>query len=384
MPLTRFEEHLSALKNKHLYRTITDRENAQGKTISLNGKTLINFSSNDYLGLSYNPEIIKHTKKYLDTFGTGGGASRLLHGGTHLHTELEALTAQLKQTESALSFSSGFSANVSVIPALTDANTSIFSDELNHASIIDGVRLSSAVKYIYRHNDAKHLSELMSADRNPNKMVVTESVFSMDGDIAPIDSINELCKANNALLYIDDAHGTGVIGKGCGVLAHFGINPEPHIIQMGTYSKALGSIGGFVACSSVITDYLINTARGFIFSTALPSYVAAASIAAIEFVMKNPEIINQLMNNIRFLKTALKDIGISVNPSDTAIVPVYLDSVKETLRVSDYLQQKGFRVPAIRPKTVKTPRLRISVTALHTEYDLVSLAEAMKEVLAVT
>ncbi|MBF0464350.1 MAG: 8-amino-7-oxononanoate synthase [Nitrospirae bacterium] len=381
MPLTRFVQRLAELKNENLYRTITDRESAQGRVISLNGKTLINFSSNDYLGLSYNPEIIEHTKKYLQKFGTGGGSSRLLHGGTLIHAELETLTAQFKQTESALTFPSGYSANVSAIPALADTNTAIFSDELNHASIIDGVRLSNAAKYIYRHNDVEHLSELMVADTNPNKMVVTESVFSMDGDIAPIDSINELCKAHNALLYIDDAHGTGVIGNGVGALHHFCIKPEPHIIQMGTYSKAFGSLGGFIAASKVITDYLINTARGFIFSTALPSYVAAASVAAIKFVMKNPEIVNRLTENTKLLKNSLKDIGIAVNPSDTAIVPVYMSSVKETLKVSEFLQQKGFRVPAIRPKTVKTPRLRISVSALHTKDDLMSLVAALKEAL---
>ncbi|MEO5357317.1 MAG: 8-amino-7-oxononanoate synthase [Nitrospirae bacterium YQR-1] len=384
MPLRRYEQHLAALKSENLYRSIIDKESGQGGTISLKGGSLINFSSNDYLGLSCNPEIIKRTQKYIETYGTGGGASRLLHGGTLLHAELEAQTAALKQTESALTFSSGYVANVTAIPALAGKNTSIFSDELNHASIIDGIRLSGSPKHIYHHNDIDHLSELMQADKNPFKIVITESVFSMDGDVAPIKSINELCKAHNALLYIDDAHGTGVIGKGRGALAHFGVEPESHIIQMGTYSKALGSIGGFIAGAKVLTSYLINTARGFIFSTALPAYVAAASIASVEFIMQNPDIVNRLAENVRLLKSCLLDIGITVYFQDSAIVPIYFSTVAETLKASEYLLEKGFRVPAIRPKTVKIPRLRISVTALHTGDELRSLVYALKEALFLT
>lgn len=375
-----FSEKLKILKEKRLFREIKDRASSQGPKIKISGKEYVNFSSNDYLGLANHSYIINKVKKALDDYGYGSAASRLLGGGSNLHRELEGRIAQFKDTGFALVFNSGYAANIGIIPVIAGADDAIFSDELNHASIIDGCRLSRAKTLIYRHKDLSHLEDLLSRENAKKKIVITDTVFSMDGDIAPLSDIYDICKANNAILYVDDAHGTGVLGNGRGALSHFNIKPEPSIIQMGTFSKALGSYGAFVAGSRDVIEWILNTARSFIYSTALPSCIIAASIAALELIEKDSELIKRLWLNRTNVAECIKDIGYDIMGSETPIIPVKTGTVEDTLRISRHLFERGIFAPAIRPPTVTEPRIRIAVTAAHTDEDIGRLVEVLKKV----
>ncbi len=380
-----FSESLIRLKEKNLLREIKNRNSPQGTRIVIDRKECINFSSNNYLGLANHPHVIESSRKAIETFGFGSGASRLLCGGSILHSELEKKTAKFKGTESALIFNSGYSANTGIIPAIADEGDVIFSDELNHASIVDGCRLSRAKKIIYRHKDIGHLSELIKKENAERKIIITDSIFSMDGDIAPLKEIYELCSSfysrlltpNSILLYIDDAHGTGVLGSGKGALAHFGIKPESWIIQMGTFSKALGSLGAFAAGSKDATEWILNTARSFIFSTALPSCAAAASIAALEVIEREPELLNRLWSNRERAVHGITKLGYDIMSSETPIIPVRTGTIEEALHISQHLMENGIFAPAIRPPSVKEPRIRITVTSAHTAEDIERLIKAL-------
>jgi 8-amino-7-oxononanoate synthase len=374
-----FLEKLEILKKEDLLRYITDRDSAQGPGIVISGKKCINFASNDYLGLAGHPYIREKAKNAIDIYGFGTGASRLLGGGCGLHKELEERTALFKCTEASLVFNSGYAANAGIIPSIADKDFTIFSDEFNHASIIDGCRLSGAKLYIYRHRDLSHLGELIDKGSSGKKLVITDTVFSMDGDIAPLKDIYEICRNNGALLYIDDAHGTGVLGNGKGALSHFQIRPEPRIIQMGTFSKALGSYGAFVAGVSDAIQWILNTARSFVFSTALPPCIVAGSIAALELVERDSGPLLNLRSNREKLANSLSALGFEIMGSETPIIPIKTGTIKDTLVISRRLFEKGIYAPAIRPPTVKTPRIRITVTAAHTDEDIERLIEALKK-----
>ncbi len=372
-----FKSELEKLKQNLLLRTIKDRASRQGARIIIEGKEYLNFASNDYLGLCHHPEIISAAEDALKEFGTGAGASRLLSGGTILHRELESKIALFKGTEAALVFNSGYAANTGIIPAIASEQDAVFSDELNHASIIDGIRLSRAKTYIYRHKDMEHLHTLLKDCRAEKKIVITDTVFSMDGDTVPLNDIYNLCKEHGALLYIDDAHGTGVLGKGKGALEHFGIKPEPWIIQMGTMSKALGSFGAFAAADKDTINWLLNSARSFMFSTALPAHVAAASLASLDVLKKETWRIDRLWQNRNKLMNALK--GFNTGSTETPIIPIIMKDIEGTLKLSEQLYEKGIYAPAIRPPTVKEPRIRITVTAEHSEEDIERLTEAIQK-----
>lgn len=381
-----FKDELEKLYSSNLIRNIKDREAGQSAArIIIDGKEYINFSSNDYLGLCNNPHINRAAKNAVDKYGLGSGASRLLSGGTSLHSKLEKEIALFKETEDALIFNSGYIANISVIPIIAGQGDALFSDELNHASIIDGCRLSKAKKLIYRHKDIKHLSELLIKEDAKRKVIVTDTVFSMDGDIAPLRDLYNLCKSlsssspESVLLYLDDAHGTGVLGDGKGALSHFGIKPEPWLIQMGTFSKALGSYGAFVAGNREVIEYIKNTARGFIFSTALPSCLIGASLEALNFIKNNPSLIQRLWLNRERLIKGLKKLGFNTSNSETPIIPVLTDSIEKCLNLSNYLLRHRIYAPAIRPPTVKIPRIRFTVTANHKEEDIDTLLDVLSE-----
>jgi 8-amino-7-oxononanoate synthase len=374
-----FSEKLKILNEKSLFRDIKDRASPQGPKIKIGDREYINFSSNDYLGLANHPYIIDKVKRTLDEYGYGSAASRLLSGGSNLYKELEGKIARFKDTESALVFNSGYAANTGIIPAITDKDDMIFSDELNHASIIDGCRLSKAKTFIYRHKAVSHLEDLIRKADARSKIVVTDTVFSMNGDIAPLNEICNICNIYNAILYIDDAHGTGVLGNGRGALSHFKIKSEPWIIQMGTFSKALGSYGAFVAGSKDAIEWILNTARSFVFSTALPSCVIAASIAALELIEDDSVLIKRLWANRNKVAAYIKDINFNIEESETPIIPLKTGTVKNTLRISKYLYEKDICAPAIRPPTVTDPRIRITVTADHTDEDIDRLIEALRE-----
>jgi 8-amino-7-oxononanoate synthase len=303
----------------------------------------------------------------------------MLAGGSILHRKLEEHIAKFKGTGSALIFNSGFAANTGIIPSITSEDDVILSDEMNHASIIDGCRLSRARTLIYRHKDMEDLQSLMKKVKARRKVVITDSVFSMDGDLAPVPSIHEICRRHGALLYLDDAHGTGVLGGGRGALAHFGIRPEPWIIQMGTFSKALGAYGAFVAGRRDVIQWIANTARSFLFSTALPSCVIAAAAAGLEIAERDPLPVERLWTNRERLYRGLKDIGLEDVFSETPILSVRTSSISGALRLSAFLYDKGVYVPAIRPPTVREPRLRITVTAAHTEKHIDKLLSLLKK-----
>jgi 8-amino-7-oxononanoate synthase len=374
-----FFEKLGNLKRKNLLRFLKDRESTQGPRILLNGREFINFSSNDYLGLANHPYIINKVKKAVDEYGFGAGASRLLSGGSILHKDLEEKVASFKNTESALVFNSGYAANTGVIPVISDKDTVLFSDEFNHASIIDGCRLSKAKTVVYKHKDILHLKDLLKKETAKKKMIITDTVFSMDGDIAPLKEICSICSRYDSVLYLDEAHATGVIGNGKGSIAHFNISPEPWLIQMGTFSKALGSFGAFLAGSSDIVQWTLNNARSFMYSTALPSCVVAASIAALEIIENDTALIMKLWANRKKLAEGIKKTGYDIMGSETPIIPVRTGSIENTLRISTHLFEKGIFAPAIRPPTVKEPRIRINVTAAHTNEDIERLIDALKD-----
>jgi 8-amino-7-oxononanoate synthase len=374
-----FLEKLKILKEKGLLREIKDRVSPQGPLVIFGGKEYVNFSSNDYLGFSTHPSVMNRAKKAIDEFGYGSGASRLLGGGSILHKDIEDKIAQFKETEAALVFNSGYSANTGIISAIADEDSGIFSDEFNHASIVDGCRLSKAKTRIFRHKDFDHLEELLSKENFRKKIIVTDTVFSMEGDIAPVKELFDLCKRYDALLYLDDAHGLGVIGNGKGTLPHFNMKPDPSIIQMGTFSKAFGSFGAFVAGSSDVIEWIMNNARSLMFSTTLPPCILAASAASLELIEKDTEVINKLWTNRNYAAGLLEDIGYDIMGSETPIIPLRMRTVENASRLSRHLYERGIYAPAIRPPTVKEPRIRITVTAAHSKKDIERLIEALKE-----
>jgi len=375
-----FRENIKILKEKGLFRHLKDRESPQGARIKLDGIEFVNFSSNDYLGLANHSYIIKKIRQALDEYGYGSGASRLLCGGSKLHEKLEYKVAEFKETDASIVFNCGYAANTGILPAIADAGSALFSDELNHASIIDGCRLSSSKTFIYRHKNMDHLEKLIKSSDAKNKVIVTDTVFSMDGDIAPIADLSSICHKYGALLYLDDAHGTGVLGNGRGALSHFKIRPEPWILQMGTFSKALGSFGAFLAGSSDIVQWLVNNARSFIYSTALPSCIVAASLVSIELIETRAEIVGKLWENRNKTADSLANMGYNITGSETPIIPIKTADIESTLIISQYLLKKGIYAPAIRPPTVKEPRIRLNITASHTDEDIERLIQALKEV----
>ncbi|RME67840.1 MAG: 8-amino-7-oxononanoate synthase [Nitrospirae bacterium] len=361
-----------------LKRNLLHRASPQGRVIEIQGQKLLNFGSNDYLDLASSPELKKASKEAIETYGAASGASRLLAGGTDLYQRVEKKLAEFKQTEEALLFNSGYTANLTVLQAIVDNQWTILSDELNHASIIDGCKLSRAKVFVYPHCDLQALEEKLKGTAGP-KLIVTDSVFSMDGDIAPLPALWELAKTYEAVLYIDDAHATGVLGEGRGSLAHFKLKAEDDIIQMGTCSKALGSFGAFVAGTKVLIEFLISTARGLIFSTALPPASVGATEKAIEIIKEQPSRLKKLWENREALFEGLKSLGLDTGPTETPIIPVILKDNNTALSLSQFLFQRGFYCPAIRYPAVKTPRLRLTVTAAHEPQDIHALIDAFRE-----
>jgi 8-amino-7-oxononanoate synthase len=380
-------EAVSETKSKNLFRQPVCIESSQGPRISINGKTFLNFSSNDYLNLSQHPDIIKAAMAGLKKYGFGSGASRLLSGTYDSHRQLERNIASFKKTESALVFNTGYAANTGIIDALAGKDSVVFSDELNHASIIDGARLSVADVKIYRHRDVNHLESLLNKNIKNRKagrgLIVTDTVFSMDGDIAPLKDLISLSKKFNTLLMIDDAHAMGVVGKtGRGGLEYFGIKSRD-IIQMGTLSKAAGCFGGFVAGNRELIDLLVNRARSFIYSTSLPPAVAVASIRAIKILDSGSDYRRKkLWKNRERMYQGLKNIGFDTIDSETPIIPVMVGETKEALRIGSHLYSNKIFTPAIRPPTVSEGkcRIRFTVTAGHTYKDIDMALEAMKKI----
>ena len=363
----------TALEQVGLRRHLRTVMSAPTGTVNLDGRDVVLLGSNNYLGLSTHPKVIEAAVAATQTFGTGATGSRLISGNSELYTILEANLAKTKHTEAALVFSSGYAANTSVIPVLAGEGDLILSDALNHASIIDGCRLSRATKKVYRHCDVEHLKTLLS-ESTPfrRRLILTDGVFSMDGDIAPLPDIYEVATHYDAMLLVDDAHGFGVLGKdGSGTVAHFGLEGAD-IIRMGTLSKAVGALGGYIAGSRTLIELLINKARGFIFTTGLPPSTLAAANASLDVIRSSPELRQRLFSHARYLKTALIDLGYTLLPSETQILPVVLGSPQQATSIADALLAEGVFAPAIRPPAVPpdTSRLRLTVMATHTEAEI--------------
>ncbi|MBI4313589.1 MAG: 8-amino-7-oxononanoate synthase [Candidatus Omnitrophica bacterium] len=360
---------LEALREQGLYRELREIESANGAEIVIDGKTYLNLASNNYLGLTTHPRVVRAATEAIRRYGTGSGASRLISGTMSIHAELEQALAKFKQTECALVFSTGYMANLGLVTSLVGAEDLVISDRLCHASIIDACRLSKAKLLIFPHRDAGRLKDLLKkrAKKFRRTLVITESVFSMDGDIAPLDQLWKVCKEQDAWLLIDDAHGTGVLGpSGRGGLAHFKMMPQEGLIQMGTLSKALGSLGGYVAGSRTLIDYLINKARSFIYTTALPPASAAAALEAIRVIQDEPQRLKKLWSNVALWRDGLRRVGLPLVSDQTPILPVLLGDTRRTSAVAEMLRAHGIYAPAIRPPTVPKGQARIRTTVMAT------------------
>lgn len=374
-------DELSELKQNDLYRRLRNSDINSIET-RIDGKKVTSFCSNDYLGLSNHPEIIDAAIESTRQFGTGSGASRLISGNHILYEELEKKLARFKSTKSSLIFSSGYLANIGVITTFAGRNDTIFCDKLSHASIVDGCILSRAQVVRFHHNDVSDLQNKIKKIKTSGKrIIITEGLFSMDGDIAPLSEISQISKDYDCLLIVDDAHGTGVLGengKGSAELSNCesGIN-----IQIGTLSKALGSLGGFVATSDTIKNYLINKSRPFIFTTALPPAVLAAAIKAIDLIENNRELRKSLIANWKHLRQGLSSSGFKVLSETGPIIPVLIGEPGKAVLFSQKLMDRGFYVPAIRPPAVEKgkSRLRLTVSANHGTEQIDSLMEAMSK-----
>ena len=391
-PLAFLDEELAALRERNLYRPLRVMSSAQGPIVSIDDRRLISLSSNDYLGLTHHPRTKRAALEAVDRFGAGSGAVRTIAGTMTLHEELEADLAEFKHTQAVLTFQSGFAANTGVIPTITGETDLIVSDELNHASIIDGMRLSKAPRKIFRHADVAHLREVLEratteghdGEGAPYRLilVVTDGVFSMDGDIAPLGGIVEAAEAFGAAVMVDDAHASGVLGEaGRGTVDHFGLHGRV-AIQVGTLSKAVGVLGGYVAGSRALREILIQRARPFLFSTSHPPAVAAACIEAIRIMQDEPELHERLWANTRRFKAELGRLGFDIGRSDTPITPVILGDSELTIRFSNRLVDEGVFATSVVFPTVALDRARIRtiVTAAHTDELLDRALEAFDTV----
>jgi len=362
-----FELELHEREQRHLLRSLVSVGSCQGPRVLLNGNEVILLCSNNYLGLAEHPALAKAAQQALARDGAGTGASRLVSGNMEFHEELERRIAEFKGSEAAILFNSGYAANTGVIPAVAGEGDIILSDELNHASIIDGCRLSRARTVVYRHGDADHLESLLKEHSSfRRKFIITDGVFSMDGDIAPLPDLVTLSERYAAMLMVDDAHGTGVLGtRGRGTVEHFGLNGRVQI-QMGTLGKALGSFGAYVAGDRGLISYLLNTCRSYIFSTSLPPAVCAASIAALALVDDEPWRRDRLRKNRERFAAGLLSRGISSGMSTTPIIPVITGSAENATTVAHGLLAAGVFAAAIRPPSVPEGRSRIRTTVMAT------------------
>ncbi|MFJ7737163.1 glycine C-acetyltransferase [Lysinibacillus sp. NPDC097287] len=369
---TFLDENLQALREQGLYNEIDPVESANGPIIQVRGKNLINLSSNNYLGLATNDELKRIAKAATDKYGVGAGAVRTINGTLDLHVKLEEKLAEFKGTEAAISYQSGFNCNMAAISAVMDKNDAILSDQLNHASIIDGCRLSRAKIIAYNHSDMDDLrakaKEATESGLYNKVMVITDGVFSMDGDIAKLPEIVEIAKEFDLITYVDDAHGSGVTGKGKGTVKHFGLEKEIDF-QIGTLSKAIGVVGGYVAGKKNLIDWLKVRSRPFLFSTALPPGDVAAITAAVQMLIDSTELHDKLWNNGDYLKAGLTKLGFNIGNSETPITPCIIGDEKLTQEFSRRLFEEGVYAKSIVFPTVPkgTGRVRNMPTAAHTK-----------------
>ncbi len=377
------KDEIQRLKNEHLYQSLTAFEGQQGAEIHMNGRSILNFSSNNYLGLANHPQLIEAAVKATQELGVGAGAVRTIIGTMQIHEELEAKLARFKHCEATLVLQSGFTANMAAIPPIMGDGDVIISDQLNHASIIDAVRLSrGADKDIYAHSDMNALESVLKKHKNARrKLIVTDGVFSMDGDIAKLPDIVTLAEKHNAIVMVDDAHGSGVLGShGRGTVDHFGLHDRVDIV-VGTMSKALGSMGGYVASTQAMREIMVNKARPLLFSTPHPPSVVAACMAAIDLLESDDALIQKLWYNTRYFKAGMKSIGLPIE-SETPLCPVIVGSSEKAQQLSQRLLEEGIFGRAIVFPTVAADkaRVRIIINACHTQPQLDRCIEAFEKI----
>jgi 8-amino-7-oxononanoate synthase len=374
------DQELATLGRRGLRRRLAVRRGSQAPRVSLDGRLLVNFGSNDYLGLASDPRLAAAAQDVAQTDGWGSGASPLVSGYADVHQRLEEQLAQFEGTEAALVFGSGFAANAGCLAAMVGAGDVVYSDRKNHASLLDGCRLSRADVRVYPHGDWQALERLLDhSGRYRRRLIATDSLFSMDGDLAPLAELVDLAERYDAMLMIDEAHATGVFGHhGRGVAEHLGVDGRIPI-RIGTLSKALGSIGGFVAGSRTLIEWLVNRARPYVFSTASPAPMAAASLAALEIVRTEPHRREGLLSQADWLRARLAEQGWNTGQSVSQIIPVLVGEPERAVTLSAALRDRGYFVPAIRPPTVPDGEscLRISLSSAHTREMLAGLLEAI-------
>jgi glycine C-acetyltransferase len=377
------DAELDALRERGVYRSLRDLQSPQEARAVFDGKELINLSSNNYLGLTTHPRLVQAAVEATETWGAGSGSVRTIAGTMDLHEQLERKLAQFKHTEAALVFQSGFTCNSGIIPVVVEEGDVILSDELNHASIIDGIRLTKAARKIWKHADMDSLENALQGSGDfRRRLVVTDGVFSMDGDVANLPDIVELAEKYGAMVYVDDAHASGVFGQnGRGTVDHFGLHGRVQI-QVGTLSKALGSLGGYFAGPQNLKELLIHKARPFLFSTSHPPSVTAASMAAIDVLLDEPERIGRLWDNTRYFKSGLNDLGLNTGISESPITPVIVGDGKKAMDLSDGLFLAGVFAQGIAYPTVAEgkARVRTIVTSEHTRDDLDEALNAFEQV----
>ncbi|MEK6223688.1 MAG: 8-amino-7-oxononanoate synthase [Thermodesulfobacteriales bacterium] len=376
------KEELKQIHDKQLFRILTELETGQSPEVTISGKSYVLLGSNSYLGLSVDPKVVESARLALEKYGTGSGGSRLVSGSFDLHRMLEERIARFKNTESSILFSSGYLANIGTISALVGSDDIIYSDELNHASIIDGARLSRSTVRIYKHLDLNHLQELIESDKNTKcrKLIVTDTVFSMDGDLVPLPELVGISEKYGCILMIDEAHATGVLGKrGSGATEHFGVEDRVPVV-MGTLSKAVGSLGGYIAGSKELIDFIRNRVRSYIFDTSLPPASLAASITAIDIIENEPERREHLWNMVNKFKTGIEDFGLRVLPSHSAIIPVLIGDAEPALNFAKMLRENGVFTPAVRPPSVPHGmcRIRVTIMATHTQEHIDTALKAFR------
>ncbi|QDW92398.1 glycine C-acetyltransferase [Staphylococcus chromogenes] len=379
------EENINYLKDNGLYNEIDSIEGANGPEIQIKGKKYINLSSNNYLGLATNEDLKKAAKSAIDSHGVGAGAVRTINGTLDLHDELEQTLAKFKGTEAAIAYQSGFNCNMAAISAVMNKNDAILSDELNHASIIDGCRLSKAKIIRVKHSDMDDLrqkaKEAVESGEYNKVMYITDGVFSMDGDVAKLPEIVEICEPLGIMIYVDDAHGSGVMGKGAGTVKHFGLQDKIDF-QIGTLSKAIGVVGGYVAGTQQLIDWLKVQSRPFLFSTSLAPGDTKAITEAVNKLMASTELHDKLWDNAKYLKEGLSKLGFDIGDSETPITPVIIGDEKKTQEFSKRLMDEGVYVKSIVFPTVPrgTGRVRNMPTAAHTKEMLDQALEVYERV----
>jgi 8-amino-7-oxononanoate synthase len=379
--LTDVGARLDELRGAGLHRRLRLVDSPQGPRVVLDGAEVLLLCSNNYLGLADHPRVRQAAAEAAERWGAGAGASRLISGNLALHRKLEERLAEFKGTEAALLFGSGYLANTGTVAALAGRGEVVFSDELNHASIIDGCRLSRAETFVYRHRDLEHLAWGLAQARDRAALIVTDGVFSMDGDVAPLPGLVELAHRHGCLLAVDDAHGTGALGPGGrGAVAAAGLSDEVDVI-VGTLGKALGSYGAYVCARPEIVDLLVNTARPFIFSTAPPPPAIGAAMAALALLGSQPGLVEQLRRNGDLMREALTEAGLDTGPSRTQIVPVMVGDARRAMELCERVLERRVFAQAIRPPTVPegTSRLRLAVMANHRADDLRGAAGVIAE-----